>query len=145
VQRYAEELRLGARHLSAPAVECLCAHPWPGNVRELENAIRRALVLADSEVLAKEDFGFLASAPETHAIGAELEASVVEAASAALAEGEPGDLHRRIIERVERPLLEAVLAHTGGNQIRAAALLGINRNTLRKRISELGLEVRGRA
>jgi len=46
---------------------------------------------------------------------------------------------------VERPLLEAVLAHTGGNQIRAAALLGINRNTLRKRIGELGLEVRSRA
>ena len=145
VHRYADELRLGARHLSAPALACLCAHAWPGNVRELENAIRRALVLATSEVLAPDDFDFLASAPEPEAMGPELEAAVAEAAAQALADSEPADLHRRIFERVERPLLEAVLAHTGGNQIRAAALLGINRNTLRKRISELGLEVRGRA
>jgi two-component system nitrogen regulation response regulator GlnG len=145
VRRYAEELGLGARHLSPPALECLRAHAWPGNVRELENAIRRALVLSTAEVLAPDDFDFLEGATEAEPAGPALEAAVAEAAARALAEGEPGDLHRRIFERVERPLLEAVLAHTGGNQIRAAALLGINRNTLRKRIGELGLEVRGRA
>ena len=145
VRRYAEELGLGQRHLSAPAVACLCAHAWPGNVRELENAIRRALVLSTAEVLAPDDFAFLEGATGAEPAGPTLEAAVAEAAARALAEGEPGDLHRRIFERVERPLLEAVLAHTGGNQIRAAALLGINRNTLRKRIGELGLEVRGRA
>jgi two-component system nitrogen regulation response regulator GlnG len=145
VRRYAEELGLGARHLSPQALERLRGHPWPGNVRELENAIRRALVLSTAEVLSAEDFDFLEAAPEVEPAGPALEAAVAEAAARALAEGEPGDLHRRIFERVERPLLEAVLAHTGGNQIRAAALLGINRNTLRKRIGELGLEVRGRA
>ena len=51
------------------------------------------------------------------------------------------ELHRALLERVERPLIEAVLAHTGGNQIRAAALLGINRNTLRKKITDLGVEM----
>ena len=48
-----------------------------------------------------------------------------------------------MMERVERPLLEAVLQHTGGNQLRAASLLGINRNTLRKKIVELAIDVPG--
>ena len=51
----------------------------------------------------------------------------------------------RIVERVERPLLEVVLEHTGGNQLRAAAILGINRNTLRKKITELGIDAAGAA
>ena len=54
---------------------------------------------------------------------------------------QPRDLHPRLLERTERPLLEAVLAHTDGNQLRAAALLGINRNTLRKKITELGIDM----
>ena len=49
--------------------------------------------------------------------------------------------HAEIVKRVERPLLTSVLSHTDGNQIRAAALLGINRNTLRKKIVDLGIEV----
>ena len=59
---------------------------------------------------------------------------------AALA-AEEDELYRVVIERVERPMIEAVLEHTGGNQIKAAGLLGINRNTLRKKISELGCEM----
>ena len=57
---------------------------------------------------------------------------------------ETGEIYRAWLERVERPLLETVLSHTDGNQIRAAALLGINRNTLRKKIAELGLVLPGR-
>jgi two-component system nitrogen regulation response regulator GlnG len=49
-----------------------------------------------------------------------------------------------VLDRVEGPLLEAVLAHTGGNQVRAAALLGMNRNTLRKKIAELDISIPGR-
>ncbi|MFP6606982.1 MAG: helix-turn-helix domain-containing protein, partial [Myxococcota bacterium] len=60
---------------------------------------------------------------------------------AALDDTDPSEVYRKILERVERPLLETVLARTGGNQIRAAALLGINRNTLRKKISELDISV----
>jgi two-component system nitrogen regulation response regulator GlnG len=54
---------------------------------------------------------------------------------------DPRDVYPQILERTERPLLEAVLAHTNGNQLRAAALLGINRNTLRKKITELGISI----
>ena len=53
----------------------------------------------------------------------------------------PRDLHRRVIELVERPLIEVVLERTGGNQLRAAEVLGINRNTLRKRITDLGIDI----
>jgi len=62
----------------------------------------------------------------------------------ALEKLETGAIYRGILERVERPLLETVLRHTDGNQIRAAALLGINRNTLRKKIAELHIEIPGR-
>jgi two-component system nitrogen regulation response regulator GlnG len=143
VTRYAPELGLGERYLSSATLDRLAKHAWPGNVRELENAIKRALVLSSSDVLSPDDFGFLesgAAQPQE-----ELEGVVAELARAALAEGEPDDLHRELLARVERPLLEAVLSHTGGNQIRAAALLGINRNTLRKKIVELDLSVPGRA
>jgi two-component system nitrogen regulation response regulator GlnG len=54
------------------------------------------------------------------------------------------NIYRRILERVERPLIEAALARTDGNQIRAAALLGINRNTLRKKIVDLDIQLPGR-
>ena len=142
VARYAPELSPGERFLSSATLDRLVTHSWPGNVRELENAIKRALVLSSSDVLSPDDFAFLEPGA-THP-REELEAVVAEIARATLAEGEPDDLHRELLARVERPLLEVVLSHTGGNQIRAAALLGINRNTLRKKIVELALSVPGR-
>jgi len=68
---------------------------------------------------------------------------VEEEVLGALDAGE-SDIYGRLLERVERPLIEAVLARTSGNQIRAAALLGINRNTLRKKIGDLGIRLPGR-
>ncbi|HSJ97602.1 MAG TPA: sigma-54 dependent transcriptional regulator, partial [Myxococcota bacterium] len=140
VARYAAELGTEARFVSERTLEHLAAHDWPGNVRELENAIKRALVLGSHEVLSPEDFAFLRGAPAPEAAGGSLEELVRDEVRAQLAADED-DLHRKLLERVESPLLEAVLAHTGGNQLRAAAMLGINRNTLRKKISELGIAV----
>ena len=142
--RYASELGTEARWLSDETVEHLCAYEWPGNVRELENAIKRALVLASHEVLTPEDLAFL-RAPVAPAVqDSSLEEHVTAEVRALLQGGAGGDLYRLLVERVERPLLAVALAHTGGNQLRAAALLGINRNTLRKKISDLALEVPGR-
>jgi two-component system nitrogen regulation response regulator GlnG len=73
-----------------------------------------------------------------------LEALVVREVEALLAAADPHDLFSEMLARVERPLLETVLARTGGNQLRAAALLGINRNTLRKKLTELGIEPQSR-
>jgi two-component system nitrogen regulation response regulator GlnG len=141
VSRYAEELGTGRRYLTPATLAHLEAHDWPGNVRELENSIKRALVLSSGEVLTPEDFAFLVAAPaprEGDLLG------LVEREVAAALDAGTGDIHRKIQERVEKPLLEAVLARTDGNQIRAAAILGINRNTLRKKIVELGIPLPGR-
>ncbi|WP_373509649.1 nitrogen regulation protein NR(I) [Thiocapsa sp.] len=138
--RYAAELHTEARYLSDGCIEHLAAHDWPGNVRELENAIKRALVLASHEVLSPDDFAFLRGTAAPVAEGGSLEERILEETQSLLDAGED-DLHRKLLERLERPLLQAVLRHTGGNQLRAAAVLGINRNTLRKKISELGIAV----
>jgi len=143
--RYAPELSSGPRFLADETLDLLTCHEWPGNVRELENAIKRALVLGSGDVLAPEDFAFLQDRSAARHPRPELSELVARKVEAALAEPEPGEIYRRILEGAERPLLEAVLAHTDGNQIRAAALLGINRNTLRKKIVDLGIPVPGRA
>jgi two-component system nitrogen regulation response regulator GlnG len=145
IQRYAEELTGEPHFLSDAALEHLSAHEWPGNVRELENAIKRALVLADSEVLSPEDFGFLEGGERETGGGVDLEGLLTSEVKAALADPAPSEIYRRILARVERPLLEAALEHTNGNQIKAAALLGINRNTLRKKIADLNISVPGRS
>jgi two-component system nitrogen regulation response regulator GlnG len=142
VSRYAAELSGGPKLLSDSALDFLSACDWSGNVRELENAIKRALVLTTSEVLVAEDFAFIETVEEQPA--ERLPALVEREVRAALAGGDSGEIYRTLLERVERPLLAAVLEHTEGNQIRAAAVLGINRNTLRKKITELGIAVPGR-
>ncbi len=145
IQRYSEDLTGGPHFLSEAALEHLCGHDWPGNVRELENAIKRALVLADGEVLSPDDFAFLAEGGAESRGEADLEGLLTSEVRALLAEPNPSEVYHRILARLERALLEEVLAHTDGNQIKAAALLGINRNTLRKKITDLGISVPGRS
>jgi two-component system nitrogen regulation response regulator GlnG len=141
--RYDAELTDGVHMISPDAVERLASHPWPGNVRELENAIKRALVLASGEVLTRDDFAFLEGG--SPAAGPTLEALVRGETNAALEQAAPGDVHAQLLARVEKALIETALVRTGGNQLRAAELLGINRNTLRKRIVELAIDVPERA
>ncbi len=104
----------------------------------------RGLQMRWGEVLAAEDFAFLERKPPSTEAGCDLAQLVQREVEAELAQPESSEIYRRLLERVERPLLQAVLARTEGNQIRAAALLGINRNTLRKKIVELGIPVPGR-
>jgi two-component system nitrogen regulation response regulator GlnG len=144
VARYASELVGGQRFLAEETIGHLCEYDWPGNVRELENAIKRALVLSAGEVLSGEDFSFLSNGVREESEGQSFEDLLLEQIDAALDSPESGDLYRGLLERVERPLLEVVLARTEGNQIRAAAILGINRNTLRKKINDLSIELPSR-
>ena len=144
IARYADDLADGARFLADSAVEFLIGYAWPGNVRELENAVKRALVLSRGEVLTQEDFAFLESESSESTPADSLQGLIEHDVKSALENGETGEIYRAWLERVERPLLETVLSHTDGNQIRAAALLGINRNTLRKKIAELGIAMPGR-
>ena len=145
VDRYAPELAEGPVSLAPQAIERLEKHDWPGNVRELENAIKRALVLSTNDVLGPQAFDFLTATkgPVQEEVG--LEELVTREVEALLAgTRDIHDAYHQIQARIERPLIETVLEKTQGNQIRAAAILGINRNTLRKKITELDIELPNR-
>jgi two-component system nitrogen regulation response regulator GlnG len=132
--------------VSDEARDLLLRHGWPGNVRELDNAILRAAVLArGARMLVREDFDLAGQPRPASAETLPLEEAVRRRLAellAADATATRGDLHAALISAVERPLIEVVLERAGGNQVKAAEMLGINRNTLRKKITELGIEVR---
>jgi two-component system nitrogen regulation response regulator GlnG len=132
---------LPRRRLSDEAVELLQHQPWRGNVRELRNfAYRAALLAREDEVDAATVGQLLADRPASEESSGS--ADFASALSAWLAENPvaTGTLYHAALAAFERPLFEHALARTGGNQLRAAALLGINRNTLRKRLSELAID-----
>ena len=125
----------------------LVAHDWPGNVRELENAIKRALVLAQrrrarARRLRLPHGGQPGRARRDRA--PRLEALVASEVEAPLAGPEPKDLFRRCSNASSGRCSRRCSRARPGNQLRAAALLGINRNTLRKKLTELGIDPRGR-
>lgn len=130
------------RHqLSADAAAFLGRQPWRGNVRELRNFIYRAALLARDDVIDAASLEpLLVSQPRE--VGEGSSASLDESVSRWLADTAPpsGQVYDEALAAFERPLFAEVLRTTGGNQLRAAQVLGINRNTLRKRISELGID-----
>ena len=105
----------------------------------------RAAALAPNRLLTAEDIslGERSREPSGAVEGSldEVVAAKVRAYLRSLGEVTPRDLHAKVLEIVERPLLEAVLDRTGGNQLRAAEILGINRNTLRKKITDLAIRL----
>jgi two-component system nitrogen regulation response regulator GlnG len=144
---------LPAKHLDAGAIAKLQAYPWPGNVRELENLCRRLSALYVEETIGaaaiEAELAEPALADETDPgkpADEENLAGAVERHLAAYFDAHRDDLpasglHERVLREVERPLISLSLRATRGNQIRAAELLGLNRNTLRKKIRELDIPV----
>ena len=133
--------------VSPDALKDLQQYDWPGNVRELENAIIRAAVLSPGPILSARDFAL--SSPEPPPSNDYDSLSLEEVVRGKLEDYfrrtrgvQVENLHSVIMERVERPLIELSLQATRGNQIRAAQLLGINRNTLRKKITDLRITVK---
>jgi two-component system nitrogen regulation response regulator GlnG len=149
--RKAADEGLPSKSLDNDALDMLRRHRWPGNVRELENLIRRLAVLHSGEsvpagAVAGELKEPVKPAAADDAEGPQSLAQSVEQYLTRyfLAQGDrlpPPGVYDRIVQEVERPLISICLAATRGNQIRAAQLLGLNRNTLRKKIRDLGLEV----
>jgi two-component system nitrogen regulation response regulator GlnG len=135
------------KRLSPEAVDLLTAARWPGNVRELENVVKRAAALAPTPVILPDHLpDALQSGPgEGAAAGPPFPAEWLRAELQRLQGSRDGRLHEHFLAAMERPLLELVLRRTGGNQLRAAELLGINRNTLRKRIRDLAVPLPGKA
>lgn len=148
-----EKEGLPRKHIDAEALDKLKRYRWPGNVRELENLVRRLAALYPQDTITApiieaelEPVGVLGS-----------EEAPAKAAPATLAEAveqhlanyfaefpdrlPPPGLYHRVLRQIEPPLIGAALAATRGNQIKAAELLGLNRNTLRKKIRDLDMQV----
>jgi two-component system, NtrC family, nitrogen regulation response regulator GlnG len=149
--RKAEDEGLPHKTLDNDALDLLRRHRWPGNVRELENLIRRLAVLQSGDTISAAAVStelrepaktFAADSGEgPQSLAASVEQYLTHYFQAQGDRLPPPGVYDRIVQEVERPLISICLAATRGNQIRAAQLLGLNRNTLRKKIRDLGLEV----
>ena len=149
----AEQEGLGGKSLDITAFDRLRDYHWPGNVRELENLVRRLAVLYSEDVIGADiierELGEATGVVENSGSAPDVRESLGEAAErhlrayfAAHSEGSPpAGLYDRVLREIERPLIALTLDATRGNQIRAAELLGVNRNTLRKKIRELDIKV----
>ena len=145
---------LPVKSLDAAALDRLKQYRWPGNVRELENLVRRLAALYAQETIGVDviESELVEATP-----GPQPEAAAVVPADDSLAKaaerhlkayfdahqnGLPAaGLHDRVLREIERPLIVLTLSATRGNQIKAAHVLGINRNTLRKKIRDLDIQV----
>ncbi|SOC03464.1 nitrogen regulation protein NR(I) [Stappia indica] len=146
----AEKEGLPAKQIETAAIDRLRRYRWPGNVRELENLVRRLSALYPQDVISAALIDQELSQPapsveEEENAQIDLSGSVerylntyFQAFGDALP---PPGLYHRILREVEYPLIGAALAATRGNQIKAAELLGVNRNTLRKKIRDLDVQV----
>ena len=134
---------LPRRQLNGEAAELLKRQPWKGNVRELRNFIYRLALLAREDTIDVAAIeALLAPARSEDVVVAEVDPGLDAAVNRWLSETRPapGAIYDSALAAFERPLFTEVLRSTGGNQLRAAQLLGINRNTLRKRLGELSLD-----
>jgi two-component system nitrogen regulation response regulator GlnG len=142
---------LPQKQIEAAALDRLRRYRWPGNVRELENLVRRLSALYPQEIisLAIIDAELAQPVAEVSAETATKDETLSVSAERHLSKyfGGFGDnlpppgLYHRVLREVETPLISAALAATRGNQIKAAELLGVNRNTLRKKIRDLDIQV----
>jgi two-component system nitrogen regulation response regulator GlnG len=142
---------LPRKQIDGAALERLKRYRWPGNVRELENLVRRLAALYPQEMITGAVIDQELATPAASPLGEEakgddsISGSVERHLAAYFAtfgeELPPPGLYHRILREVEYPLISAALAATRGNQIKAAELLGVNRNTLRKKIRDLDVQV----
>ena len=150
-----EKEGLPRKQIDSAALDRLKRHRWPGNVRELENMVRRLAALypqetitellvetelAEPDAIAGTGFGG-ETAPEAATLSESVERHLATYFAQFGADLPPPGLYHRILRDLEAPLITAALAATRGNQIKAAELLGLNRNTLRKKIRDLELPV----
>jgi two-component system nitrogen regulation response regulator GlnG len=141
-----------AKVFEPAAMQAIRAYRWPGNIRELQNFIKRLSALHAEDIMDVQTvkaeltkLGMMSPVQGVY-IAANSDVSIADAVTRTLATDmmafEKPDLYGRILREMEKPLIAEVLAHTRGNQIRAAEILGLNRNTLRKKIRDLDIDVK---
>ena len=143
-----------AHHIDGEAIKKLKEHQWPGNIRELENLIKRVCLLYPQETIVVEHIaaelknsGFFrqnAGSEETggfKGLRSATEFFVGRYFDEHSGSPPPDGVYQRFLEEFEYPLITAALAATNGNQIKTARILGLNRNTLRKKINNLGIRI----
>ncbi len=121
IDAFNREFHKDVRGVAPETIRTLEAYPWPGNVRELRNAVERAMLLAEGPILSPADFQMLGARSSVFQ-GFRLSAEGVD------------------LDQLERDLVTQALQRSGGNQTRAAALLGLNRDQIRYRIEKCGIE-----
>ncbi|MEQ8965163.1 MAG: nitrogen regulation protein NR(I) [Azospirillaceae bacterium] len=147
----AAEEGLPLKSLDNGALDRLKQHRWPGNVRELENLVRRLAALYSQEVIGTDvvELELADAAPpgqpaedgQSEGLSAAVERHLKDYFAAHKDTLPASGLYDRVLQEIERPLITISLGATKGNQIKAAQLLGLNRNTLRKKIRELDIQV----
>ncbi|MFQ5736640.1 MAG: sigma-54 interaction domain-containing protein, partial [Thermodesulfobacteriota bacterium] len=140
IEKFAHEFKGQARTISPEAMEALEAYRWPGNVRELENVMRRAVLLGPSINISADDLALPQGRPRKESFE-DMIAERLQPFVAKTDHRDKHDLYDFIMPFMERPLIKLVLERTRGNQVQAAEILGINRNTLRKKIKELNIKL----
>ena len=141
---------LGEKSFTTAALDALREYNWPGNVRELENLVRRIAALHIDELIDVDVVRYelsdlkLGDAPVVNSqetLSESIRRHISHYFDQHEGELPPNGMYHRILPEFEVPLIELALLETRGNQIRAADLLGLNRNTLRKKIKEHGIAV----
>ncbi len=147
LQHYSEANNRHVVHLQAEALQTLKNYSWPGNVRELQNYVERAVVMAESDEMTLDLLPAIVRGEQpagmTRAGATDLESLTQEVVHHGLSsndENEENNLYSRIVSRVERELIHQVMQSCNNVQTKAAARLGINRNTLHKKLKEYGFE-----
>jgi two-component system nitrogen regulation response regulator GlnG len=147
IRKYNGSLNKGISGVSKKSKAMLQKYVWPGNVRELENNVHTAMVMAKSDVLQEEDFPIYSESGNKVEIDleglqndySEMFARLIDPVFAKLVASGEGRVYHLMESAMEKALISACLRHVNSNQVKAAELLGISRNTLRDRISKYSL------
>jgi nitrogen regulation protein NR(I) len=139
LQRFGPQINRNVQEIAPRALERLMRHRWPGNVRELENGVQRALVVAKGNTLLADDFFLEGLEPEISGPQEQMDFEerlqlLMEPVFKELAEHSKRSLDADLMSAVEKILIKRALREKKGNQVQAAILLGISRNTLRSKI-----------
>jgi DNA-binding NtrC family response regulator len=132
LENFNREFHKNTRMFAPAAMDCLKRHPWHGNIRELKNAVERVMILEDKDVINLEDL------PDSLS-------GTSRGDHAGMVHGPTVDLGSMTLEEIEKEAIRAALEKTSNNQVRAAVLLGVTRDTLRYRLKKFGMTQRVRA